>query len=790
MTRIVKNWIILLMFVLIASQTSGKDKHPTYPMNVMQDEGTFTYYVNEEYVGESRSKWNEDGSFENKSSVTISGQKIQMSMKIKVDEKGFWTSITMSTLRGLVEIERTGISGKIKAGGKVHPLNLKPGIFVMEDMSPALMSQAVVAYDHKKGGKQKFPLFFIPAVPIEGSLEYIESFERFIGNKHQTFKKYLYEMAPIYNVHLIVDEQNRVCLAEYPVQHGLFIREDYDALNVQDASDSLLSRPEYEVIVERNVGVPMRDGIKLATDIYSPDKEGKNPVILVRTPYKKEMAELTARFYARRGYVFTVQDVRGRFSSPGQWKPFVHEPEDGYDTIEWLAKQTWSNGKVGMLGASYLGWVQWWAASQHPPHLVTIIPNCSPPGPYFNSPYEYGAFFMAPNLFVAHAVENNATTDLSGQGIEASIKILSSEKLDHLPVIELDEIIIGKKIPSWREHIAHPDYDDYWQKLNFIDSMEKFNIPVYNQSGWYDGDGIGSKLNYSGMVAYGHKNQKLVLGPWGHTATDTRFSRGGIDWGPKAIIDLQKSYLRWMDRWLKGIENGIDKEPLVSLFVMGSNDWLHGNTYPLKETRMTKYYLASNGDADTCQGKGWLTIEPPMKSASAADKYTYDPGDPTPIDISGRKDLLVYRTLPMAEPLTIAGPISAVLYAGTSAKDTDWIMRIAREDKQGKTLPLAHGIIRARYRESFSEPKMLKPGEIYEYHLDMWQTGITIDEGEKLRLVVSSALFPKFSRNLNTGGHNETETDYVSAEQTIYHDKDRPSHILLPVIPDPAFGKK
>jgi len=790
MTRIVKTWIVLLMFVLIASQTFGEDKPSTYPMNVMQDEGTFTYYVNEEYVGESRLKWNQDGSFENNSSVTIGGQKIQMSMKIKMDEKGFWTSITMSTLRGLVEIERTGASGKIKVGGKVHPLNLKPGTFVMEDMSPALMSQAVVAYDHKKGGKQKFPLFFIPAMTIEGSLEYIESFERFVGNKHQTFKKYLYEMAPIYNVHLIADEQNRVCLAEYPVQHGLFIREGYDALNVRDASDSLLSKPEYEVVVERNVGVPMRDDIKLATDIYRPDKQGRNPVILVRTPYQKEMAELTARFYARRGYVFAVQDVRGRFSSPGEWKPFVHEPEDGYDTIEWLAKQTWSNGKVGMLGTSYLGWVQWWAASQHPPHLITMIPNCSPPGPYFNSPYEYGAFFMAPNLFVAHAVENNVTTDLSGLSIEASIEILSSEKLDHLPVIELDEIVIGKKIPSWREHIAHPDYDDYWQKLNFIDRMEKFNIPVYNQSGWYDGDGIGSKLNYMAMVAYGHKNQKLIIGPWGHTATDTRFSRGGIDWGPKAIIDLQKSYLRWMDRWLKGIENGIDKEPLVSLFVMGSNDWLHGNTYPIKETRMTKYYLASNGDAGTSKGKGWLTTEPPVKSASAPDKYTYDPGDPTPVDVKGRKDLLVYRTLPMAEPLTIVGPMSAVLYAGTSAKDTDWIMRIAREDKQGKSLPLAHGVIRARYRESFSEPKMLEPGEIYEYHLDMWQTGITIDKGEKLILVVSSALFPQFSRNLNTGGHNETETDYVSAEQTIYHDKDRPSHILLPVIPDPAFGKK
>jgi len=245
-----------------------------------------------------------------------------------------------------------------------------------------------------------------------------------------------------------------------------------------------------------------------------------------------------------------------------------------------------------------------------------------------------------------------------------------------------------------------------------------------------------------------------------------------------------------LDRWLKNTENGIDKEPLVSLFVMGTNDWLHGNAYPLAGTKMTKFYLASKGDAHTHDGKGWLTTELPTENGSTPDIYTYDPGDPTPADPEERKDILIYKTQPMTEPLTIAGPMSAVLYASSSAKDTDWILRLAKSDRKGKALLLGTGIIRARYRESFSEPKLLEPNKLYEYHLDMWHTGVTVDEGERLVLVVSSALFPKFSRNLNTGGHNETETNYVSAKQTIYHEKDYPSHILLPVIPDPVFDRK
>jgi hypothetical protein len=478
-----------------------------------------------------------------------------------------------------------------------------------------------------------------------------------------------------------------------------------------------------------------------------------------------------------------------------------------------------------MIGASYLGWVQWWAARETPPHLVTMIPNVAPPDPYFNIPYEYGAFFLWGAIWWADVLEQEATADISGKTLFEIMDKKYAKLLMHLPVVELDEVVLGQKNPYWREWIQHPDNDDYWAQVGFLDHLDELDIPVYHQSGWFDGDGIGSKLNYLAMAEHGHGNQKLVLGPWGHTASATRSGPRDTDFGSNAIVDLERSYVRWLDRWLKGIENGIEDEPLVSLFVMNTNMWLNGDTYPLEGTEFAKVYLVSDGNANTSQGDGRLQMEPPEDGVAPYDTYTYDPGDPTPnpsfyIDpeelkedeeeeskeeysveekrekvlayhamvTAERKDVLVYETEPFTEPLTFAGPISGVLYASSSARDTDWFMRLVWIDQEGGIFPLVHGVIRARYRDSFSEPELLVPGEIYEYELDMWQTGVTIPEGSRLRVEVASASYPLFSRNLNTGGHKETETEYVAAEQKIYHDREHPSHVLLPVIPDPDFS--
>ncbi len=783
-----------------------------------QDKGEFRLYVNEDPIATITHDWREDGSMDEDIVLSMAGQKANSTMRIVPDKEGRPERITAENPAGLQTFEREGTTLRLTHKEKTSTLTIRPESVLFENMSPVLMSHAIMHYDRKKGGEWKFPLLILNGpVIMDASLTFLESVERIVGGKDLKFLKYKYAI-PGVDVIVWADEGGKVYLGDVPSQRAAYVRTGYESLRATEEADPKLSKPEYEVVEDRGVKVPMRDGLELSADIYRPKADPlrggdtKFPVVVMRTPYKKEMNELQGRFFARRGYAVVIQDCRGRFGSPGEWEPFVNEPKDGYDTIEWSAKQPWSDGKVGMIGASYVGWVQWWAARERPPHLVTIIPNVAPPDPFFNIPYEYGVFFILGGIWWADILETEATGDLSGAAISKIMEKKYGQLLRSLPVIDLDEKILGKKNKYWRKWIEHPVNDEYWARANFLDSLEKVRIPVFHQSGWFDGDGIGSKLNYLRMRSHGHPNQKLVLGPWGHSPEASR-SLGERDFGADAIIDLPREYLRWFDHWLKGVDNGIDKEPLVSIFVMGPNRWVHANEYPVPQTRFEKWFLTSGGKANTSKGDGKLTREVPPADCSP-DKYTYDPGDPTPHpayieetkeeeakvrDLEEKKkenerhhetvtqqrnDILVYQTDPLVEPLTFAGPVSAVLYASSSAKDTDWFMRLMEVEPDGKIFLLAEGKIRARFRESTKKAVLLKPGEVNEYMLDLWQTGLSIPKGHRLRVEVASASFPLFSRNLNTGGHNEMETNYVSAEQVIYHDAKHPSHVLLPVIPE------
>jgi len=774
------------------------------------DQGEFRLYVNEDPIVTTTFEWRADGSFDEQFVLSMAGQKVETTMKFTPDDHGRFLRIEAKTPQGPQTFEREGSALTFKFKEKTSTLTIKPESIPFENFSPALMTLAVRRYDQTTGGKQTFPILILNGpVIMDGSLERLDRLERSVGGKDIKLVKYRYGL-PGVDVLFLADEAGKVYLGDVPAQKAAYVRTGFEALRAAEEADPKLSKPEFEVAEDRGVKVPMRDGIELSADVYRPKAEGKFPVVVVRTPYKKEMNELQGRFHARRGYVMVVQDVRGRFGSPGEWEPFVNEPRDGYDTIEWAAAQPWSSGKVGMIGASYLGWVQWWAARERPPHLVTIIPNVSPPDAFYNFPYEYGVHFLFGGIWWADILASEATADLSGAAMSTIGEKKYGQLLQSLPVIDLDEKVLGKKNPYWRKWIEHPKDDAYWAQVNFLDRLENVRIPVFHQSGWFDGDGIGSKLNYLKMRSHGHPNQKLVLGPWGHTSTAQR-RVGDIDFGPNAIIDLPREYLRWFDHWLKGIDNGIDREPLVSIFVMGKNEWLRDNEYPLPQTRFEKWYLSSGGKANTSKGDGKLSREAP-KADCSPDKYTYNPGEPTPdpdyfeqskdedakVQIieekkkereahhqkvtDERQDMLVYQTEPLTEPLTFAGPLSAVLFASSSAKDTDWFMRLMEVEAGGKINTLAEGKIRARFRKSMKAPEMLKPGEIYEYSLDLWQTGISIPKGNRLRVEVASAAYPLFSRNLNTGGHNEMETNYVPADQTIYHDAKHPSHVLLPVI--------
>jgi len=766
------------------------------------DSGSFKLYLKGTVVATAFNSLDRNGNYKRKMIMSMAGQTAEYQMSVVPDAQGSWEIMDIvNPALGTIHVKHVGDRAQYTMKGEAKDIKLPEDYILFDDYGMIYESLMLRKYDMEKKGNQVFKRFRVPeSFPgdvIDVEVEYLEEESRTVKDKQWTFLKFRVKTFGVVSVYW-VGRDYKIYLTETKAVQSVGIREGFEEMMFPEDVDPLLSRPEFEVTKE-TIMVPMRDEVKLATDLYFPDtQKGKFPCILIRTPYKKESSELDGKYYASRGHVVAIQDVRGRYASEGEWEPFVHEGKDGFDTIEWLAAQDWSNGKIGMIGGSYLGWVQFWAAVQKPPHLVTIIPNVVPPDPFYNFPYEYGSFFILAALWWAEMVEKKAASDMTMKKF-FEIQSRDYEKdLDQLPVIDIDLNIFGKKNRYWREWIKHNVNDSYWERANYLDKLKDLDIPVFLQSGWFDGDTMGSKLSYLRLKESNSKYIKLILGPWGHS--DMPINLWGKDLGEKGTVDLQSLYLRWFDYWLKGIQNRILEEPLVELYAMNSNQWLKADSYPLPQTEFTKLYFCSSKGANTLKGDGKLVWKMP-EDGKEYDAYTYDPGDPTPAwqfraskggkeryeEITKeRQDILVFETEPFEEPLTIAGPMSAKLYASSSALDTDWFLTIfAFKDGQGP-IPLGNpwgrGTIRARFRNSLSQPELLEPGKIYEYTIDLWHTGITLERGWRIRVEVTSAFFPFFSRNLNTGGHNEMETDFVQAEQKIYHSEEYPSHILLPVV--------
>lgn len=563
----------------------------------------------------------------------------------------------------------------------------------------------------------------------------------------------------------------------------------------------------FGVRIEKGVDAPMRDGVRLSADVFRPDAPGKFPVILIRTPYDKEGHSRYSSFpdyAARKGYVVIVQDVRGRYGSEGVFIPYVQEIEDGYDSVEWAAALPYSNGKVGTQGCSYLGAVQWQLATASPPHLAAIFPQCT----FANARH----FFFIGGAFDLSWISwlNGRLPDIKKrrgiEGKEASPEEARNEwtrnKWKWLSYLPLRNFPLLKEFcPYYDEWLSHPDDGSYWDFANVEKKHGQVEVPAYNLTGWFD-DGYGQPgaiLNFLGMKKNGktkeaREGQKLIIGPWTHCNPGTK--AGDIDFGPEAAMDLNELVLRWFDFWLKGIDNGILSEPPIKIFVMGSNRWRYEQEWPLARTEYTPYYLHSLGGANSLNGNGTLDRRAP--ASENPDFYIYDPSNPVtdyhfeesgprdqrPIEI--RNDVLVYTSEPLAADLEVTGPITAEIWASTSAKDTDFVVKITDVYPDGYSqniTPQLSGILRARYRESESGPVLLTPGKIYKFDIGLMYTSQVFKKGHRIRVSVTSSYFPHIDRNPNTGHPFGENLETVRAEQKIYHDKIFSSRIILPQIP-------
>ncbi|WP_339922319.1 CocE/NonD family hydrolase [uncultured Cyclobacterium sp.] len=561
-----------------------------------------------------------------------------------------------------------------------------------------------------------------------------------------------------------------------------------------------------EIKIERHQPVKMRDGVILYADIYRPAKEGKYPVILTRTPYgvqREGVHHERMTKFAQRGYVAIVQDVRGRYESEGVWDPFRDEANDGFDTIEWAAKLECSNGKVATQGGSYLGHNQWAAASQTPPSLKAIFPSVASTNVYANWITMGGAFRLSFNYgWGVVRMPNKIMLPQNWHTAAYTPEELKYENiLYHLPLMDGDLVSAGKAVPFYRDWVTHESYDEYWKSVSDEERFSKITVPAYNTGGWFDIFVMGTINGYVGMKNNGgtpeaRKGTKLLIGPWGH-GPSTAF--GDMEFTEDAYVDLFENELRYYDFYLKGIQNGLDKEKPVQIYYMGENKWRHEDDWPIPGTVYKELYLGGDAPANSVRGGGSLSFEKPSKAAQ--DHYAYDPevpvptyggnnccGTPTPSGpkdqrtLERRNDILVYTSEFLTDPVSIAGPVSMKLFAATDGLDTDWMIKLVDVYPDGSAYPISEGILRAKFRNGTDKLELLKPNKVYEYEITLTGTANVFLPGHRIRVDITSSNFPQFDRNPNTGAPLGTSTETRIAQQTIHHGGPKPSHIVLPVV--------
>jgi len=543
-----------------------------------------------------------------------------------------------------------------------------------------------------------------------------------------------------------------------------------------------------------DVRIPMRDGVHLSANIFRPAGAGPLPALLVRTPYGKG-AGLTAAYrpFVEHGYVVVLQDVRGRYQSEGVFEPLRQETNDNEDTLNWIAHQPWSNRRIGMLGGSYLGIVQWKAALLNNPFLKAIFPVVSGCDDYLDRFYSYGG-----------ALKLGQRLQWMSQNVRAPgfPKPEFERFVLHLPLRTADRMATGQTVDFFQAALEHPAYDAFWKSLSTRQRLERVRVPVFSAGGWYD-NFVESDLEAFRTMRANARLHRILIGPWPHNMS-AQFA--GVDFGPQAAAPVRKLQFEWFDYWLKSPEHGPESmraisQPPARIFVMGANRWRDEEQWPIARARLTSFYLSGKGRANGLEGDGLLQTRRPRRGPP--DQFVYDPRDPVPTaggpvccdpkvfpwgprdqrPVEKRRDVLVYTSRPLPRAIEVTGPVRVLLHVSTSAPDTDFTAKLVDVFPDGQARNLTDGILRLRYRESLDKPALARPGEVYPVAIDAGVTSNLFPKGHRIRLEISSSNFPRFDRNPNTGRNLAGATELRRASQTLYHDRARPSRLILPVIP-------
>jgi len=532
-----------------------------------------------------------------------------------------------------------------------------------------------------------------------------------------------------------------------------------------------------------NLRVAMRDGTELATHVYLPDAAGPFPVLFTRTPYDALGKGAGVLEWPGRGYAYVVQDVRGRFLSGGDWYPWFNEKDDGRDTLDWIASQPWCNGNIAMYGGSYVAATQLAAAMPGHPALKCFTP-CLFGTEFYHTAYWGGAFRLSWQTSWTVNVKTAANQD---------------EIRKHLPLIDIDVFAGGKEVQYWRDALAHPRLDQFWQPSSMAAHFSSVQAPAFIRTGWFDHFICDTFDLFNGLRQHGcnetvRNSTRIIVGPWPHNINQRVV--GEEDFGPQAVIsDLYAQEIASIDHFTAG-KSGYDLQAApIRIFVMGANQWRDEQEWPLARTVWTDVFLSSGGKANTSAGDGRLGTEP----GGPADSFDYDPAEPVPTkggawdfvnvgpcdqrETELRKDVLVYTSSELEQATEVTGPVEVRLFASSSAVDTDFTVKLVDVRPDGRAMSVTDGICRARYRNSNGPDAFLTPGEVTEFTIRCNPTAYVFKPGHRMRLEIASSNFPAFSRNLNTGNDIATDTVMQTARQRVFHSQEHPSHIILPIIP-------